>query len=197
MFRKFSSWLDEYGGTHAKKDRYRHRNGAYEESCEAKGCTSSGIHRAPKSTSTSGYADTNEWHWFCLEHVRQYNAKWNYYDQMGETEINNEWHSDMSWQRPSWSFGNSPAKQPVFEDPFGIFTENRSSTKTPEHTPQSDEMQALALLGLGYPYTQQDLRHKYHALVKKFHPDLNSGCKESEEKIKQINQAYHLLKKQL
>jgi hypothetical protein len=196
MFRKFSSWLDEYGGTNTSTDRYRHRNGEYGENCEAKGCMSSGHYRAPKSARTSGYADTNEWRWFCLEHIRQYNAKWNYYDQMGETEINQEWYSDMSWQRPSWSFGNSPAKQPVFEDPFGLFAENlKSSTKTSEYTPPSEEMQALALLGLGYPYTQQDLRRKYHIMVKEFHPDLNSGCKESEEKIKQINQAYHLLKK--
>ena len=50
--------------------------------CDVPGCTSAGEFRAPK-----GRNQLNEYFWFCLDHVREYNRAWNYYAGMSEDEI--------------------------------------------------------------------------------------------------------------
>ena len=37
------------------------------------------------------------------------------------------------------------------------------------------------------------IKSKYRQLAKKFHPDLNSGSKDAEERLKRVNEAYSLL----
>ena len=73
------------------------------------GCVDKGIYRAPKSRYhlESGVDD---WHWFCLIHIRDYNARWNYYNNMSETEIERERRADVTWQRPSWPLGASASR---------------------------------------------------------------------------------------
>ena len=41
--------------------------------CEFEGCQKKGAFRAPKSTDNA-----DEFQWFCLEHVREYNQNWNF-----------------------------------------------------------------------------------------------------------------------
>ena len=41
------------------------------------------------------------------------------------------------------------------------------------------------------------IENKYKKLVKKYHPDKNKGNKKYEEKLKEINQAFTEIKKQL
>ena len=50
--------------------------------CEWKGCNNKGIHRAPKNREY-----LREFRWFCLEHVREYNNKWNYFSGLSQIEI--------------------------------------------------------------------------------------------------------------
>ena len=50
--------------------------------CEWKGCNNASTHRAPK-----GRDSANE-HWrFCLEHVRAYNASYNYFKGMSADDV--------------------------------------------------------------------------------------------------------------
>ena len=42
--------------------------------CDYPGCPCAGEYRAPKSRTT-----LNEYWWYCLEHVRAYNATWDFY----------------------------------------------------------------------------------------------------------------------
>jgi molecular chaperone DnaJ len=41
--------------------------------------------------------------------------------------------------------------------------------------------------------SQDDIKKAFRQLARKYHPDLNQGSKESEEKFKEINEAYHVL----
>ncbi len=43
--------------------------------CAADGCIEEGAYPAPKSRSA-----LRDYLWFCLEHVREYNKSWNYYE---------------------------------------------------------------------------------------------------------------------
>ncbi len=68
--------------------------------CDIPGCNEAGEHRAPKSRDR-----LNQYYWFCLEHVRQYNAAWDYYAGMSIDEIEAHRRADQTWRRPSWPLG--------------------------------------------------------------------------------------------
>jgi len=191
VFRKFSQWFDTPPSN--KSDAGRRL-------CACSGCPDEGIYRAPKSRYhlESGVDD---WHWFCLIHVRDYNARWNYYANMTEAQVEQERRADTTWQRPSWPLGACAGGRKTgqaFQDPFDLFRESPSSPHTPFQSaflPQSPENKALAVLGLSWPFSPDNLRQRYRALVKKYHPDTNSGSAEAEEAIKRINEAYEILKR--
>ena len=196
MFRKFSHWFDT---PPTDKSAYL-RDG---KACEYPGCSDEGIYRAPKSRYHLETA-ADDWYWFCLTHIREYNAKWNYYSNMSESEIEKERRADITWQRPTWPLGASTPheKEGVgldgqhFQDPFGLFNDPGSSSQRQERFPaQSPEGKALSVLELSYPFTQLMLRQRYRELVKKYHPDTNGSSPEALEKIKRINEAYEILKK--
>lgn len=63
-----------------------------------------------------------------------------------------------------------------------------------EHAGTSRQIQqALRELDLDLPVTVQDIRSRYRALAKRWHPDMNQGSRESEERFKKIGQAAELL----
>ena len=59
----------------AKKD-------ARATSCQWKGCDKPGSHKAPKGRGRDG-----EYFHFCIDHVRQYNHEYNYFDGMSDAEV--------------------------------------------------------------------------------------------------------------
>jgi DnaJ-domain-containing protein 1 len=197
MFRKFSQWFDTPPGNRSDNRSSTGR------SCENSGCLDEGIYRAPKSRY---HIETgvDDWHWFCLIHIRDYNAKWNYYSNMSEAEIERERRADVTWQRPSWPLGGASGVKfasshqaqsgQTFQDPFGLFNDPLSFSQE-GFLPQSPEGKALLVMGLSYPFSQSELRKKYRELVKKHHPDTNGGTVEAVEMLKYINEAYEILKR--
>ena len=73
-----------------------------EPQCDHPDCEAEGRFRAPKSRNR-----LSEYHWFCLDHVREYNAGWDYFDGMDDAEIDDAWRRDVTWNRPSWPFGTA------------------------------------------------------------------------------------------
>lgn len=49
------------------------------------------------------------------------------------------------------------------------------------------------VLGIDHDSTQSDIKNAYRALARKYHPDVNQGNKVSEEKFKEISEAYSVL----
>lgn len=182
IFRKFSQWFDTPPHQASKKGV---------RMCEHSDCQDEGVYRAPKSRYhlESGVDD---WYWFCLIHIREYNAKWSYYDNMSESEIEQERRKDATWQRPTWPLG-STRSTPPFQDPLGLFTDVGISLQAQRFGPETPEGKALKTLGMKYPFSQEELRSCYRVLVKKYHPDTNVGGG-SDELIKRINEAYRVLK---
>ncbi len=155
------------------------------------GCALEGLYPAPKSPQR-----LQDRYWFCLEHVRLYNASWNYYAHMKEDEIEASRREDVTWQRPSWPFsqGNFSYHIPSFEDVESLFGQ---TSRGGQGILDSYETEALAVLDLTYPLTQEVLKTRYKMLAKRFHPDLNQGCRQAEEHLKNVNQAYSVLQKLL
>ena len=170
------------------------------QNCEWEDCDEDGVCRAPKSRK-----EIKTFRWFCKKHARQYNSSWNYYAGMTEKEVEEDVRRDTTWQRPSWKLGSLSSGQHGFNsdwivDPFFLFTENTHSNPEaclPSHL-NAQQRRALAIFQLPEPISEKSVKAKYKELVKLHHPDTNSFSSRkskirSEEKIKDINQAYQTL----
>ena len=171
--------------------------------CDAPGCASAGEFRAPRSRSR-----LNEYLWFCLPHVREYNAAWDYYKGMGPAEIEAHLRNDTAWQRPTWPLGRLGGHRrfaPEFlRDPLGMLHDTPLHARRREGRQQEDRhaappelRAALDVLGLEWPLEPPVLRARYKELAKRLHPDANGGDRAAEEKLKDVNRAYSLLRQRL
>ncbi len=159
--------------------------------CDHPDCERLGVHPAPR-----GRNQLRDYLWFCVEHVRAYNASWNYYAGMSEDEIEAEIRKDTVWQRPTWRWGARRFEN--LRDPFDVLgddgapnTGNKADT-APRLPPEVVE--AFAIFGFEAPVATVELKARYKELVKLHHPDANGGDKAAEEKLKTINIAYSTLK---
>src|SRR5260370_8144243 len=59
-----------------------------------------GEYRAPRAR-----ARLNEHRWFCVEHVREYNKKWDYFAGHDAEAIEAHIRADTTWRRPVWPLG--------------------------------------------------------------------------------------------
>lgn len=158
--------------------------------CDHPGCTAGGDYRAPRSRDR-----LRVFYWFCLDHVRAYNAQWNYYAGMSAAEIEAEIRNDTVWQRPTWPLGSRIGFRfdPRVRD-FGLFGFEEDEERLVKKRPLSQQEQALAVFDLAPPFTLGGLKSRYKELVKLHHPDAHGGDKVMEERLKVINQAYSTLK---
>ena len=49
------------------------------------------------------------------------------------------------------------------------------------------------VLGLSKGASEADIKKAYRGMAKKYHPDLNPGDAEAEQKFKEVNEAYEVL----
>ena len=59
-----------------------------------------GEHRAPRSRDA-----LDQHYWFCLDHVRAYNAAWDFYRGMTPEQIEASRRLDVIGWRPTWPLG--------------------------------------------------------------------------------------------
>jgi DnaJ-domain-containing protein 1 len=184
--------------------RYEEIEAPPTRACDSPGCRCGGDFRAPKSRDR-----LTDYYWFCLEHVRQYNAAWDYYAGMDTAQIEAHIRRDVTWDRPTWPLGGQgqpPRRSYRFHDPFDIFEgvdpldpHRRARHDDPPARPRasSAEEKALSVLDLSLPITLVEVKARYKQLVKRHHPDANGGDKAAEERLKLINEAYATLRHSL
>jgi hypothetical protein len=185
--------------------------------CHHAGCEQEGLYRAPKSPN-----QLNEYFWFCLDHVREYNKSWDFYAGMNTDQIERQVRFDTVWQRPTWplgSWGNvggAMGGTSAAARRFGGIDETEfmpddvraainarmnaanqraeAERRRRAKAHATKEEAALAVLNLVPPVTWTEIRARYKTLVKRLHPDANGGDKSAEEQLKLVNQAYGTLK---
>jgi hypothetical protein len=164
------------------------QSGPVGQCCQWPGCAGDGLYPAPLCRD-----NLRAYRWFCLDHIRDYNAAWNYYAGMSEEQIEADIRKDTVWQRPSWPLGADGAGERTasfgFGDPFGLFGEADDAVRPSR--PLSAEEEALVILDLRPPVTVAIVKARYKALVKQCHPDATGGDKAAEERFKRISAAYH------
>jgi len=160
------------------------------------GCTHQGEYRAPKSRTS-----LNEYWWFCLEHVRAYNATWDFYKGMTPGQIEAQLRLDTAWQRPTWPLGRlggGAIDEDALRASLDMMSGGRTRARRREAERAPEELrEPLTALGLDWPTTLDQVKARYKALAKRHHPDANGGDRAAEERLKIINIAYAALRTRL
>ena len=168
--------------------------------CDQINCSKMGDYKAPKSRS-----NLNEYYFFCLKHVSEYNKSWDFYRGLSVEQIELSMRKDTVWDRPSWPFKGNPSKvmdqiNEFINNDYSLFEKDKEikdflKNKMIDETLNKIEHKSLQILELKLPISVEGIKKKYKKLVKIFHPDVNANNKEAEFKFKEITEAYKILLK--
>ena len=162
--------------------------------CDWNNCFEIGEYRAPIEKDNS-----KNFRLLCLKHVKEFNKNWNYFSGMNDKEVINFLKSDITWHKPTQGFSSSDNFFKVLWN--NVLNEGFDDLKFKKHLNNdinlkfnNNDIKAFAVLGISVGLKWDKIQQKFKKLVKKFHPDINSGDKNYEEKLKIITLAYTQLK---
>tara|TARA_B100000579_G_scaffold75968_1_gene58745 strand:+ start:1905 stop:2414 length:510 start_codon:yes stop_codon:yes gene_type:complete len=158
--------------------------------CDWNNCLEEGCYKAPVEKDNS-----KKYRMLCLNHVKEFNKNWNYFEGMDDDQIYNFIKSDMTWHKPTQSFSssdnffkilwNNALKDELKKNKFNYMNKFKFN---------NNDVKAFGILGISIGIEWEKVQEKFKKLVKKFHPDMNSGNKKYEDKLKIITLAYTQLK---
>jgi hypothetical protein len=176
--------------------------------CDWDGCDKPATHKAPKGARSEG-----QYHNYCLEHVRQYNATFNFFAGMDKDALDEALHTPPKAEaRPTFATGQARMQASrtartaglgsgdKYGDPFGVFAKYRhrqAQKPAEERTRPLGELdrRAFETMGILGQVKSDEIKKAYKTLVKLHHPDANGGDKSSEDRLRAIIAAYSHLKK--
>ena len=181
-----------------------------ERRCDWPSCMKAATARAPKSRETRDFYD------FCQPHAAEYNKNWNFFAGMSEGEVRAHREDELTTGgRPTWKMQAGKASREAaafaakfktgnnsgtgsWRDSFEMFGASRRAPE-PEAGPGAHlgklERKALADLDLEPGVDSQQIRMRYHDLLKRCHPDMNGGDRGAEDKLQRVLMAFRTLKK--
>lgn len=187
-----------------KKKRTRGRrgmSGAFETStraCEHPGCEDGGQYRAPRSPD-----HLDEYKWFCKDHVREYNLKWNFFHGATEEEMEAHIQNSKVGDRPTQPFAKSGEEARAWsrlgiDDPHQVLggnaTQNPGRAATGTRKLPPTERKAIDILEAKDSWTKSEVRKAYKSLIKVLHPDMNGGDRSQEEQLQEVVWAWDQIK---
>ncbi len=168
--------------------------------CDNIDCKNIGEYKAPKSR-----IKLNEYYFFCLKHIKEYNKSWDFYKGLTVDQIEKSMRKDTVWDRPSWPLKGNPSKimeqiNEFMDNDYSLFEKDTDYNEFQRNKSiggylNKEQSAALEILGLKLPVNLEQIKKKYKKLVKIFHPDVNDNNKEAENKFKEINESYKILLK--
>ena len=188
-------------------------SGGFEAStrqCHISDCKKEGKFRAPKSPK-----DLDNFFWFCLTHVKEYNNRWNYFQNHSEEEFDKEIRLSKTWGRTTKPFGSKSERNRVhsdgnshlrygLDDPYDLFKNksNKNDSSESENIGGKkrlnlSEKKALGILGAMDTMTKSEIRKLYKILIKDLHPDMNDGKRDDEERMTEVVWAWEQINKSI
>jgi len=191
-----------------RPNKFHGRHETETRTCEWPGCEKLGEFRAP-GFRPNGFDGPGTYRWFCLEHVREFNSDYNWFEGMSAEEIVDAQSPAAGWKTESPGF--SPAagvdglpRWADFDDPLDAISARahgirsraeREARMAMDGRFSKEEAQALETMGLGLDTDRKRLRRRYSELVRRYHPDRNGGDRKFESRLNQVVDAYQLLRK--
>ncbi len=162
--------------------------------CNFPGCNIEATYKAPSSPEK-----LNNYIWFCFDHIKKYNKKWDFFSNMSADEIEEFIENDIIGHRKTKKMGAHSNK--YFEDAskiseaiFSSFKGFDKSTINPSLI-SSKYLNALAVIGIeNKNVTLEEVKSKFKKIVKELHPDTVGKNKKNIEKLTKVLEAYKTLK---
>jgi hypothetical protein len=180
-----------------------------EHRCDWPNCSEPASYRAPK-----GRNREHEYWRFCLLHVREYNQSYNFFAGMSDDAVARFQKDALTGHLPTWRMGSIGGQRGAkgrvgrfFDadlgtaDPFDVLREfgapppGAAQSRAEWPTVRNGERKALYALGLEDSASGPEIKARFKELVKRHHPDANGGDRTSEDKLREIIEAYNYLKK--
>ena len=160
--------------------------------CDWNNCFEEGSYKAPIEKDNS-----KKYRMLCLNHIKEFNKNWNYFEGMDDKQINEFIKSDITWHKSTQSFSSSDNFFKVLWN--NALREDLNKYKIngqfdPTNKFNHNDVKAFDILGLSIGIKWKIINEKFKKLVKKYHPDMNAGNKKYEDKLKVITLAYTQLK---
>ncbi len=169
-----------------------------EPRCQRPGCARKGEFRAPMGRDNEG-----QFFQFCLEHVREYNHSYNYFDGMSDKAVQSYQKDALTGHRPTWTVGVNGTVAPDSKlDAASLLRAKlerlrrarEAAGQNTRRTVGKAARKALETLGLDETAEKTLIRSRFKELAKRLHPDLNEGDRSREDKLRAIIDAYNYLK---
>ncbi len=185
--------------------RFHGRMDGADRACAVPGCGEPGEFRAPGARRPS-FDGPGEWQWLCLDHVRAFNAGYNFFEGMDVDEITAAQRPFAGWERETRAFAGGGADRPPawadFADPLDALgarwkermAEARAEAASGRRLTPEDH-RALKVLGLEPDADRAAIRRAYSALVRRYHPDRNGGDRSHEARLRAVIDAYQELRR--
>ena len=172
--------------------------------CDQPGCDAAGEFRAPPPEGVGPRGEgPPAFRWFCLDHVRAFNARYNFFDGMSADEIHEAQRPYAGWERESRAFaqagtGDRGPRWADFSDPLDAIAARYRRTHAPERPDgkplSGQDRESLRVLGLAADADRSALRRRYSELVRRYHPDRNGGDRGHEDALREVIAAYQQLR---
>jgi hypothetical protein len=184
-----------------RPDKFHGRIEGADRSCDAPGCGEAGEFRAPGERGSS-FDGPGDWRWLCLDHVREFNSRYDWFAGMSGEEILAAQHPLAGWEREVRAFAGACIDQPPrwadFADPLEAIAARakmrRPVARADGRVLSTEERRAFEVMGLAHDVGRVTLRRRYAELVRKYHPDRNGGDRSFEARLGQVVEAYQLLR---
>ena len=182
------------------------------EPCEVPGCPEDGEFRAPGSL-RGGFDGPGNYRWFCLQHIREFNDGYDWFEGMNAEEIVAAQSPAAGWQTESPAFSPTAGidgmpRWSEFSDPLDAIGARAAGIKARARREAAqapsgfggprfgaEEAKALDEMGLGLETDRKQLRRRYSELVRRYHPDRNGGDRQYEARLARVVEAYQMLRK--
>ncbi len=172
-----------------------------QEPCARPDCAEPGEFRAPvQEGSRPDFNGPGEWQWLCLDHVREFNTSYNYFQGMTPDEIEESQRPYAGWERETRAFSAAPnlgQRWQEFQDPLDAIGAHFGRDRMPREDGKvlSDhDRKLMKVMGLEKDADRRALRQRYADLVRRYHPDRNGGDRSHEKALQQVIEAYTQLK---
>jgi hypothetical protein len=183
--------------------KFHGRYEAEQRDCDSPGCGERGEFRAPGSRGAD-FDGPGDWRSFCLDHVREFNAGYDWFEGMTPDEILAAQSPVAGWARETRAFRADAGGVPRwadFDDPLDAIGARAADIRRRAAGRQAfarftpGERDALGVMGLGPQTDRNELRKRYSTLVRRYHPDRNGGDRSHEAVLQRVVEAYQLLRK--
>ncbi|WP_374943134.1 J domain-containing protein [Sphingomonas sp.] len=172
------------------------------EPCAVSGCPEPGEFRAPSREARAPGAGPRPFRWMCLEHVRAFNSRYNFFDGMTVDEIHLAQRPYAGWERETRAFSGTGDRGPRwadFADPLDAIAarlrQERGEGRADGKPLSAQDRTSLKVLGLEADADRTALRRRYSELVRRYHPDRNGGDRSHEEALQKVIAAYQHLRR--